>query len=86
MKEAFENQILGMFEYMVPLERIENKQTIILEASAPNDKNMNGKLFSCLLLFKIRKKSLLIFRTFIQFHAKCFIRSLYRPLFYGQRS
>lgn len=48
MKEAFENQILGMFEYMVPLERIENKQTIILEASAPNDKNMNGKLFSCL--------------------------------------
>lgn len=46
VKEAFENQILGMFEYMVPLERIDNKQTIILEASAPNDRNMNELLFN----------------------------------------
>ena len=43
MKEAFCHQILGMFEYMVPLERIVPKTTLTLEASAPNDKNLNGK-------------------------------------------
>ena len=44
MKEAFTNQILGMFEYMVPLERINVKSTLTLEATAPNDKNLNGNL------------------------------------------
>mgnify|MGYP000702831416 CR=1 FL=1 len=43
IKEAFGHQILGMFEYMVPLERIVPKTTITLEATAPNDKNLNGK-------------------------------------------
>ncbi len=51
LAEAFCNQILGMFEYMVPLERIQIKNTLTLEASAPNDKNLNGKKINIIFTF-----------------------------------
>ena len=79
LEEAFESAVLGMFDYSVPLERVEPRKMIIVDSRAKKNSDLKGISENLYII----KHTL---RYTLSGHARFALRGRYRSIFHGPRS